>query len=155
VPPAAATGAASTVTRPGWHKKGGFGDDAGARLTPGSSKNLVPPVALLSGYSRAAQGARLTLDNLWWRWVIDLGAPGPDRGQGGRYLILRPGYDGPLPEGGFFVAHARTTRIAILGRSFMENSDPKPAVELINKTTRIYPYEAGGIGTSIAVFLSG
>jgi hypothetical protein len=38
---------------------------------------------------------------------------------------------------------------------FMENNDPKPAVELIRRFTRIYPYEAGGVGTSIAEFLSG
>jgi hypothetical protein len=37
-------------------------------------------------------------DDLWFRWVIDFGAPGPDRGQGGKYLLLPPGYDGPLPE---------------------------------------------------------
>lgn len=24
-----------------------------------------------------------TLDDMWWRWVIDFGAPGPDRGEGG------------------------------------------------------------------------
>ena len=29
---------------------------------------------------------------------------------------------------------------------FMENDDPKPAVELIRKFTKIYPYEAGGVG---------
>ena len=96
-----------------------------------------------------------TLDDVWWRWVIDFGLPGPDRGEGGKYLILPPGYDGPLPEGGFYVARSRTTRVCWFGRSFMENNDPKPAVELIKKTTRIYPYEAGGQGTSIAEFLSG
>ena len=57
-----------------------------------------------------------TLDDFWWRWVIDFGAPGPDRGMGGKYLILPPGYDGPVPEGGFYVARSRTTRVAILGR---------------------------------------
>jgi hypothetical protein len=96
-----------------------------------------------------------TLDDFWWRWVIDFGLPGPDRGEGGKYLILPPGYDGPLPEGGFYIARSRTTRVLLLGRSFMENNDPKPAVELIKKTTRIYPYEAGGQGTSIAEFLTG
>jgi hypothetical protein len=41
-------------------------------------------------------------------------------------------------------------------RSFLENkSDPKPVVELIKKATKVYPYEAGGVGTSIAEFLSG
>ena len=39
-----------------------------------------------------------TLDDMWWRWVIDFGLPGPDRGMGGKYLLLPPGYDGPVPE---------------------------------------------------------
>jgi hypothetical protein len=38
------------------------------------------------------------IDDAWYRWVIDLGLPGPDRGLGGKYLIVPPGYDGPLPE---------------------------------------------------------
>jgi len=100
-------------------------------------------------------GALGTLDDMWWRWVIDFGAPGPDRGEGGKYLVLPPGYDGPLPEGGFYVARARTTRVLILGRSFIDNNDPKPTVELIKKTCKIYPYEQGAVGTSIAEVLTG
>lgn len=57
--------------------------------------------------------------------MIDFGAPGPDRGERGKYLLLPPGYDGPVPEGGFFVARSRTTRVLVPGRSFMENNDPK------------------------------
>src|SRR5262249_48463565 len=95
------------------------------------------------------------LDDFWWRWVIDFGAPGPDRGMGGKYLLLPPDYDGALPEGGYFVARSRTTRVTILGRMFMKNNEPAPAVELIKSNTKIYPYEAGGVGTSIAEFLSG
>jgi hypothetical protein len=34
------------------------------------------------------------IDDRWFRWVTDFGAPGPDRGEGGKYLILPPGYDG-------------------------------------------------------------
>src|SRR5262245_49124297 len=96
------------------------------------------------------------LDDMWFRWVTDFGQPGPDRGLGGKYLILPPGYDGPLPEGGYFVARSRTNRLLIMGRAFLENkNDPKPAAESIRKLTKIYPYEAGGVGTSIAEFLSG
>jgi hypothetical protein len=96
-----------------------------------------------------------TLDDMWWRWVIDFGAPGPDRGAGGKYLLLPRDYDGPLPEGGFFVARSRTTRVLILGRSFMEKGDPQPAADLIKATAKIYRYEPGGFGTSIAEFLAG
>jgi Protein of unknown function (DUF1254) len=107
-------------------------------LSKGPMVLEVPPKAL---------GA---IDDHWFRWVTDFGAPGPDRGEGGKYLILPPGYDGPLPEGGFFVAHARTNRVLWFGRMFLENNDPKPAVALIKEKTKIYPYEVGGVGTSIA-----
>lgn len=96
-----------------------------------------------------------TLDDMWWRWVIDFGAPGPDRGAGGKYLILPPGYEGTVPEGGFYVARSKTNRVLILGRMFMENDNPAPAVEAIKKFTKIYPYQPGGEGTSIAEFLAG
>ena len=85
------------------------------------------------------------VQDAWFRWVIDLGVPGPDRGEGGKYLIVPPGYDGPLPEGGFFVSHARTNNIVWFGRSFLENhNDPKPVVEGIRKFTKVYAYEPGG-----------
>jgi hypothetical protein len=97
-----------------------------------------------------------TVQDAWFRWVIDLGAPGPDRGQGGKYLIVGPDYTGLLPAGGFFVARTQTNTILWFGRSFLENhSDPKPAVEEIKKFTKVYPYEVGGLGTPIAEFLAG
>ena len=95
-----------------------------------------------------------TLDDMWFRWVTDVGAPGPDRGTGGKYLILPPDYDGPVPEGGYFVARSRTTRVLILARAFLENNDPKPAAALI-RTAKIYPYAPAGYGTSIAEILTG
>ncbi len=95
------------------------------------------------------------IDDHWFRWVTDFGAPGPDRGEGGKYLIVAPDYDGQLPQGGFFMAHARTNLVLWFGRAFLENNDPKPVVALIKEKTKIYPYEVGGVGTSIAEFLSG
>ncbi|MBR0882052.1 hypothetical protein ABIF65_007001 [Bradyrhizobium japonicum] len=97
-----------------------------------------------------------TVQDAWFRWVIDLGLPGPDRGEGGKYLIVPPDYSGELPDGGFFVARARTNTIAWFGRSFLENhSDPKPVAETIKKFTKVYPYERGGVGTTVAEFLAG
>jgi hypothetical protein len=95
------------------------------------------------------------IDDIWFRWVTDFGLPGPDRGEGGRYLLVPPGYKGELPESGYFVHRLRTTRATALGRSFLENNDPKPVVALIKKTLKVYPYVPGGYGTSIASALDG
>ena len=96
-----------------------------------------------------------TINDLWFGWVIDIGFPGPDRGEGGKYLLVPPGYDGPLPDSGFHVGHSKTTHVLYAVRSFMENSDPKPAVASIKNTLKIYPYTPGGYGTSIATALEG
>lgn len=48
------------------------------------------------------------LDDMWFRWVVYFDLPGPDRRTGGKYLILPPGYDGPVPEGGYYAARSRT-----------------------------------------------
>jgi len=40
-----------------------------------------------------------TINDMWFSWIIDIGFPGPDRGKGGRYLLVPPAYDGPLPDG--------------------------------------------------------
>lgn len=34
------------------------------------------------------------IDDFWYRWVVDVGITGPDKGNGGKYLILPPGYTG-------------------------------------------------------------
>jgi hypothetical protein len=96
-----------------------------------------------------------TINDMWFAWIIDVGFPGPDRGEGGRYLLLPPGYDGPVPDGGFYVARSKTTRVIYAARAFLTDNDPRPTVELIKKTIKIYPYTPGGAGTSIATALEG
>jgi hypothetical protein len=95
------------------------------------------------------------IDDHWSRWLIDVGLPGPDRGQGGKYLILPPDYKGEVPEG-FYVTRSRTYINWWFGRAFLTNkNDPKPPAASIRKFTKIYPYEQGGVGTPIAEFLAG
>jgi hypothetical protein len=100
-------------------------------------------------------GALGTINDMWFSWVIDIGRPGPDRGLGGKYLIVPPGYDGPLPEGGYFIAHSKTNHVLYAARSFLVDNDPKPAVENIKANMKIYPYAPGSYGTSIAKALEG
>jgi len=96
------------------------------------------------------------INDMWFQWVVDMGRPGPDRGLGGKYLIVGPEYDGPLPEGGYFVAHAKTNNVLYALRAFIEDGkDPKPAVENIKQNLKIYPYQPGSYGTSIAEALKG
>ena len=112
-------------------------------LTKGPLVVEVPPKALG------------TINDMWFGWIIDIGLPGPDRGEGGKYLLVPPGYDGPLPESGFHVGRSKTTHVLYAVRAFMENNDPKPAVAAIKKSLKIYPYTPGGFGTSIATILEG
>uniref|UniRef100_UPI003670787D DUF1254 domain-containing protein n=1 Tax=Ruegeria meonggei TaxID=1446476 RepID=UPI003670787D len=96
------------------------------------------------------------INDMWFSWVIDIGRPGPDRGLGGKYLIVGPDYDGPLPQGGYFIAHAKTNTVLYALRAFIENgNDPKPAVDNIKQNLKFYPYKAGSYGTPIAEALEG
>ena len=94
-------------------------------------------------------------DDMWWHWIIDFGLPGPDRGEGGRFLLVPPGYDGPLPDSGYHVGHSRTSRALLLGRSFLTDDDPAPTVATIKSKLKLYPYAPGTAGTSVATLLEG
>ena len=51
------------------------------------------------------------VDDMWFNWITDFGLPGPDRGEGGKYLFVPPDYKGELPGSGYFVQKMRTTRL--------------------------------------------
>ncbi|MFJ7281731.1 DUF1254 domain-containing protein [Pseudomonas sp. NPDC099000] len=78
------------------------------------------------------------VDDFWYRYVTDLGNAGPDKGQGGKYLLLPPDYEGQVPEG-YHVFKSRTFNNWFASRGFVVNGDPKPAVESFKKQLRIYP----------------
>jgi hypothetical protein len=98
------------------------------------------------------------VDDMWFGWVTDFGLPGPDRGQGGAYLLLPPGYEGPVPEGGHYVRHSRTNHVILLGRAFIDqnpDNDPAPTANRIKEQLKVYPYAPGGVGSSIGSYLTG
>jgi hypothetical protein len=103
----------------------------------------------------APSGLLGTIDDMWFRWVTDLGLPGPDRGAGGRYLIVGPGYEGPLPDSGFHISYARTKRVTVLARAFLIDNDPTVPVDVIRKGFRVSPYVPGTQGTAVGSFLAG
>jgi hypothetical protein len=84
-----------------------------------------------------------TANDMWQRWVIDVGITGPDKGRGGKYLLLPPGYKGSVPSG-YHVVHSPTFGLWIPWRSFLVNGDPKPGADLVKKFTKIYPLADAG-----------
>jgi hypothetical protein len=78
------------------------------------------------------------IDDMWYRWTGDVGITGPDRGRGGKYLLLPPGYKGEVPEG-YHIMRPATFSIWVAWRSFLVNGDPKPGVDEVKKLTKIYP----------------
>jgi hypothetical protein len=97
-------------------------------------------------------------DDMWFRWVCDFGLPGADRGQGGTYVLVGPGHEGALPEGGCYVHRSRTQHVVVLGRAFINENpgnDPAPTADRIREQLKIYPYAAGGVGSSIGAYLTG
>jgi hypothetical protein len=78
------------------------------------------------------------MDDAWFRWVTDVGITGPDKGKGGKYLLLPPGYTGPIPDG-YFVSRSRTVGNLLFFRTFLKDGDPKPGVDSVKKNLRIYP----------------
>ncbi|MDJ0662315.1 MAG: DUF1254 domain-containing protein [Crocosphaera sp.] len=78
------------------------------------------------------------IDDHWFKYVSDFGRLGPDKGKGGKFLILPPGYDGEVPDG-YYVARTNTYGNWILWRGFQVNGSTKPAVDATKKNFRIYP----------------
>jgi hypothetical protein len=78
------------------------------------------------------------INDMWYRWVTDVGITGPDEGRGGKYLLLPPGYKDEVPEG-YIVVRCPTFNNWIPWRSFLVDGDPKPGVDLVKQHTKIYP----------------
>jgi hypothetical protein len=77
------------------------------------------------------------INDFWFHYVGDVGNAGPDRGKGGRFLLLPPGYTGEVPEG-YFVMRSKTYGNAFIWRGFIVNGSTKPAVETTKKFVKVY-----------------
>ncbi|MCX5520781.1 DUF1254 domain-containing protein [Kaistia defluvii] len=77
------------------------------------------------------------IDDMWYRWVADVGITGADRGQGGKYLILPPGYKGDVPSG-YFVVRPSTFGNWMPFRSFLVDGSPKPGIESVKQHLKVY-----------------
>ena len=72
-------------------------------------------------------------DDFWHRPICDVGFVGPDKGVGGKYLLLPPDHEGEKPEG-FFTFKSPTYRVLLFWRGFLVDGKTDQAVSLIEKT---------------------
>ena len=73
-------------------------------------------------------------------WSGDVGLPGPDKGKGGKYLILPPDFQGDIPKDqDYFVFKSQTYGVFVFWRGFFK--DPKQLEEPVKvmEQTKIYP----------------
>ncbi len=71
------------------------------------------------------------------RFLVDIGPLGPDKGKGGKYLFLPPGYTGEVPKG-YFVAKSPTYSVSYGVRGFKVDGKTDQAVALM-KQIKVYP----------------
>jgi hypothetical protein len=82
------------------------------------------------------------VDDADFRWVVDVGLTGPDRGKGGQYLFVPPGFTGELPSAGYFVAKPRANTLLIFYRAFVKGGDIAAAARGVKEHARMYPIGA-------------
>ena len=91
-----------------------------------------------------------TVNDAYFRFIIDMGAPGPDRGKGGKYLILPPDYKGDLegPIGGklqvvngesYFVVKSTSYVNWVALRGFLVDGKADAANKMWKEGLKIYP----------------
>ena len=82
----------------------------------------------------AGTGPGIMIDS-FSRNVVDMGPPSPHHGQGGKFLILPPGYekadlDGLVPQGVYTVAESRSYAVWVLLRGFLKDGKPDYSSQL-------------------------
>jgi hypothetical protein len=77
------------------------------------------------------------LNDMGFLHMTDLGAAGPDKGKGGKYLVLPPGYEGDVPDG-YFVVRSKTYNVWNFMRGYLDKGVKAASVNIRNNL-KVYP----------------
>ncbi len=77
------------------------------------------------------------LDDMWHRPITDIGAAGPDKNKGGKYLVIPDDYKGKIPKG-YYVVKSPTHGVFIFLRAFLVDGKTDQGVALLEQS-KIYP----------------
>ncbi len=80
-------------------------------------------------------------NDAFFKFLTDFGPTGPDKGKGGKYLFLPPGYKGDVPNG-YLVINSPSYRIWAMMRGFDVGTGDK-AVDWFKERLKAYPLSSG------------
>ena len=79
----------------------------------------------------------------WQITIAAVGPSGPDKGKGGKYLFLPPGYKDAIPEG-YFPIRSTSYRLAIAFRSVPGKGATQADAYAYTQTLKMYPLSEAG-----------
>lgn len=79
----------------------------------------------------------------WQSTIADVGPTGADKGEGGKYLLVPPGYSGPIPDD-YIVLRSSTYRIFFGFRSIQLGSATEADAYACSQTLKMYPLSEAG-----------
>jgi hypothetical protein len=114
-----------------------------------------------------------TVNDAFFRFVVDMGAPGPDRKKGGMYIILPPDYEGDLkPTANTFqdnssvkvevggkvrdvwIAQSKSYTNWLILRGFLVDGKPETATKMWKEGLKVYPLKTASNPKNM-VFING
>ena len=75
-------------------------------------------------------------NDAWFRYLQDVGPLVPDKGKGGKYLVLPPGYEGKVPDG-YHVVRSTTYRVWVFMRGSIA-AGLEAAAQNVKSTLKVY-----------------
>jgi hypothetical protein len=80
-----------------------------------------------------------TMNNIWQQPLVDIGGPfSPEQNRGGRFLILPPGYDGPMPAVAYHVVESDTNTVVFYLRAIPQSEADLPRLQKLVRTFKQY-----------------
>lgn len=92
------------------------------------------------------------IGDLWQRAIIDMGQTGPDKGKGGKYLVLPPGAQLPTDADKYYLAKPGTMNMLVSLRVL----DPNPSTgKALVEKFKMYPYAMSTVPGKIKLLSTG